>query len=313
MNAQNTRRAHLRWYQMPRARRKGLIMLSLLLPGILYYGIFRYVPMWGTIIAFQNFNPFAGFLKSPWVGFKHFEAFFQSIYFSRLIGNTLALSMYGILFSFPVPILFALLLNEVRFKRFRSAIQSISYFPHFISTVIICGLLKVFLSPSTGFINALIVRLGSAPVEFLQQPHWFRTIYIGSDIWQTMGWNSIIYYATLTSVDTSLYEAAEIDGANRLQKILFISVPALIPTITTLLLMSLGNALNVGYEKVLLLYNPATYETADVISTYVYRTGLTGMQYSFAGAVSLFNSLVGVIIVVTFNTLARRLGDTSLW
>jgi putative aldouronate transport system permease protein len=313
MNAQHTRRAHPRWYQQPRTRRKGLIMLSLLLPGILYYVIFRYVPMWGTVIAFQNFNPFAGLLKSPWVGFKHFETFFQSIYFGRLIGNTLALSMYGILFSFPIPILFALLLNEVRFPRFRSAIQSISYFPHFISTVIICGLLKVFLSPSTGFINAIIVHMGGAPIEFLQKPQWFRFIYIASDIWQTMGWSSIIYYATLTSVDTSLYEAAEIDGANRLQKIMSISVPSLIPTITTLLLMSLGNALNVGYEKVLLLYNPATYETADVIRTYVYRTGLASMQYSFAAAVSLFNSLVGVVIVITFNTLARRLGDTSLW
>lgn len=313
MNAQHTRRAHPRWYQQPRTRRKGLIMLSLLLPGILYYAIFRYAPMWGTVIAFQNFNPFAGLWKSPWVGFKHFDTFFHSIYFGRLIGNTLALSMYGILFSFPIPIFFALLLNEVRFPRFRSVIQSVSYFPHFISTVIICGLLKVFLSPSTGFINAVIVRLGGSPIEFLQQPQWFRFIYIASDIWQTMGWSSIIYYATLTSVDTSLYEAAEIDGANRLQKIRSISVPALVPTITTLLLMSLGNALNVGYEKVLLLYNPATYETADVISTYVYRTGLASMQYSFAAAVSLFNSLVGVVIVVTFNTLARRLGDTSLW
>lgn len=303
----------VRWYSHRRTRQKGLVMLSFMLPGIIYYVLFRYAPMWGNFIAFQDYNPYVGLAKSPFVGFKHFTAFFQSLYFDRLLTNTLLISLYTILFSFPIPIFLALFLNETKNVRFRSVIQSITYFPHFISTVIICGLVKVFLSPSTGFINALIVQSGGKAIEFLQQPSWFRPIYILSDIWQTMGWNSIIYFATLTSVDTSLYEAAEIDGANRWQRMKSISLPSLTPTIVTLLLMSIGNVLNVGYEKVLLLYTPSTYPTADIISTYVYRTGLISMQYSFASAVSLFNSVVGIVIITFFNTLARRVGETSLW
>lgn len=310
---QNRNRKDLRWYRHPRLRRKGLVMLTFLLPGLLYYAIFRYAPMWGTLIAFQDYNPFVGFLGSKWVGFKHFQTFFDSLYFSRLIGNTLALSIYSLIFGFPMPILFALLINEVRFTRFRSTIQSISYFPNFISTVIICGLLKVFLSPSSGFINAIIVAFGGDAINFLQEPGWFRTIYVVSGIWQSMGWGSIIYYATLTSIDPTLYEAAEIDGAGRLTKIRYISIPSLVPTMVTLLLMNLGNLLNVGFEKVLLLYNSSTYPTADIISTYVYRMGITQMKYSFASAVNLFNNVVGLVIILFFNALARRVSETSLW
>ncbi len=302
-----------RWYQNPRTRRKGLIALAFILPGVLYYIFFHYLPMWGTLISFQDFNPFKGFWGSKWVGLKHFENFFQSTYAPRLIKNTLALSIYSIVFSFPLPILFALLQYEVRFPRFRSLMQSISYFPHFISVVIICGLLKQYLSVTNGVVNALIEALGGEKINFLQEPSWFRTVYIASGVWQGIGWSSIIYYATLTSIDTSLFEAAQIDGANRLQRVWHISVPSLIPTMVTLLLMQLGNVMNVGFEKVLLLYNSSTYSTSDILSTYVYRVGITQMKYSFASAVGLFNNVVGLIIVMFFNTLSRKLADTSLW
>lgn len=269
--------------------------------------------MWGTLIAFQDFNPFKGFWGSKWVGLKHFENFFQGTYAPRLIKNTLALSIYSILFSFPLPIVFALLQYEVRFPRFRSIMQSISYFPHFISVVIICGLLKQYLSVTNGVVNALIEALGGQKINFLQEPSWFRTVYIASGVWQGIGWSSIIYYATLTSIDTSLFEAAQIDGANRFQRVWHISVPSLIPTMVTLLLMQLGNVMNVGFEKVLLLYNSSTYSTSDILSTYVYRVGITQMKYSFASAVGLFNNVVGLIIVMFFNALSHKIADTSLW
>ncbi len=290
-----------------------MIALAFLLPGAIYYIMFRYVPMWGNLIAFQDFNPYKGFWASKWVGLKHFEVFFSSNNFSRLTINTLAISIYSILFSFPAPILFALLLNEVKYKRFRSIVQSISYFPHFISVVIICGLLKKYLAVTDGLVNEMIAALGGERINFFQQPEWFRTIYIGSGIWQGMGWSSIIYYATLTSVDTSLYEAAEIDGANRLQKIINISIPALIPTIVTLLLMQVGNIMNVGFEKVLLLQNSATYSTSDILSTYVYRMGIGQAKYSFASAVGLFNNVVGLVVLLFFNAVAKKISDTSLW
>lgn len=302
-----------RWYLSARSRRKGLIALAFLLPGIIYYIMFRYAPKWGNLIAFQDFNPYKGFGGSKWVGLKHFQIFFESTNCSRLIINTLALSIYSIIFSFPVPILFAILLNEVRFKRFRSVVQSISYFPHFISVVIICGLLKKYLAVSDGLVNEIIAALGAERINFLQEPGWFRTIYIASGIWQGMGWSSIIYYATLTSVDTSLYEAAESDGANRFQKMLNISIPALVPTIVTLLLMQLGNVMNVGFEKVLLIQNPSTYSTSDILSTYVYRMGIGQAKYSFASAVGLFNNLVGLVVLLFFNAVAKKFSDTSLW
>ncbi|MBO4297271.1 MAG: sugar ABC transporter permease [Clostridia bacterium] len=313
MNGLTLTRRRTRWYQSPRSRRKGLIALAFFAPGFIYYLLFRYMPMWGNVIAFQDYNPFKGVMASKWVGFKHFITFFQSNNCWRLMRNTLMISVYSILFGFPVPIVFAILQNEVRFARFRSVVQSISYFPHFISVVIICGLLKSYLSVSDGIINLLIEKLGIARINFMQEPGCFRSIYVGSGIWQGMGWSSIIYYATLTSIDTTLYEAAEIDGANRWQRIWHISVPSLIPTMMTLLLMQLGNVMNVGFEKVLLLQNTSTYSTSDLLSTYVYRMGIEQMKYSFASAVGLFNNVVGLVILLFFNTLSRRLADTSLW
>lgn len=313
MTGETISRRRERWYKNPRSRRKGLIALVFVAPGLVYYLLFRYAPMWGNLIAFQEFNPFKGFMESKWVGLKHFQVFFQSTNCSQLIMNTLAISCYTILFGFPIPIAFALLLNEVRFGRFRSAIQSISYFPHFISVVIICGLLKQYLAVTDGIVNAMIAALGGERINFLQDPRWVRTVYIASGIWQDVGWSSIIYFATLTSVDTTLFEAAELDGASRWQKICHICIPSLIPTMVTLLLMQLGNVMNVGFEKVLLLQTPSTFSTSDILSTYVYRMGITQMKYSFASAVGLFNNLVGLAILILFNTLAKKLADTSLW
>jgi len=302
-----------RWYQSKRSRYKGLVALAFITPGLIYYILFRYVPMWGNLIAFQDYNPFKGILGSSWVGWKHFIAFFESTYFVRLIKNTFALSIYSILFGFPSSILFALLLYELKYGKFRSAIQCISYFPHFISVVVLCGLLKQYLGVTDGVVNELIDFFGGTRKNFLQDPSWFRTVYIVSGIWQNIGWNSIIYYATLTSIDETLFEAAKLDGANRLQRIIYISLPSLVPTMVTLLLMQLGNVLNIGFEKVLLLQSSSNYVTSDILSTYVYRMGIENMRYSFASAVGLFNNFVGLAILVFFNTLSKKLADTSLW
>jgi putative aldouronate transport system permease protein len=296
-----------------RTVRKNIALYILLFPTLSYFLVFRYIPIYGLQIAFKDYNPFVGFTASPWVGIKHFKSFFESIYFWRLIRNTFLLSFYSILFGFPVPILFAILLNELKSEKFRSTVQTISYMPHFLSTVIVAGLIVNFLSPSIGVINKIIEALGGNAIDFLRRPEWFRTIYISSGIWQGMGWNSIIYYASLRAISPSLYEAADIDGANRRQKMIYISLPGILPTIVTLLLLNLGNLLSVGFEKVFLLYNATTYETADVLSTYVYRSGLISQQYSFATAVGLFNSVVTLVLLIFFNSTAKKTSGESLW
>jgi putative aldouronate transport system permease protein len=301
-------------HQFHRKKMKRTIVLYLfLIPAIVYYVLLHYLPMYGALIAFQDFNPFRGFTNSEWVGFKHFIAFFDSIYFYRLVTNTFLLGIYTVIFAFPLPIIFALLLNEVKHTKFRTVIQSISYIPHFISTVVVVGLIATFLSPSTGFINEIISFVGFEKIDFLRSPEWFRTIYISSGVWQGLGWSSIIYFAALSSISPSLYEAADIDGANRWQKIVYISLPGITPTIVTILLLDLGRVMDIGFEKVFLLYNPSTYETADVLSTYTYRAGLIDQQYSFAAAVGLFNSLVTLVLILFFNYLAKRFTSYSLW
>ena len=292
---------------------RNITLYFFLLPAVIYYAIFHYAPMYGALIAFQDYNPFAGMSLSPWVGFKHFADFFGGIYFFRLLRNTLLLSVYGLIFGFPMPIIFALLLNEVKAKKFRTAVQTISYMPHFISIVVLCGLIVQFLAPNTGLIAKFIQGIVGHPINVLELSSWFRPVYIGSGIWQGMGWGSIIYFAALTSINPSLYEAADIDGASRIQKMLHISLPGLLPTMVTLLILNMGNLLNVGFEKVMLLYRNSTYETADVISTYVYRSGLIAQQYSFATAVGLFNSVVGLVLVLSANYTARRVTSQSLW
>ena len=285
----------------------------MVLPAIVYYLIFAYAPMFGVVVAFKRFNAFTGIWDSPWVGLTHFETFFNSIYFARLIRNTLLLNVYGLLVGFPAPIILALMLNEIIHPKYKRAIQTLTYLPYFISTVVVTGIIINFLSPSTGIVNFVIRSVGLQAIPFLNEPGWFRHVYVWSDVWQWIGWSSIIYLAALAAIDPTLYESASIDGAGRFAKMRFISIPGIMPVIMVILLLSLGSLMSVGFEKVYLLYNPSTYETADVISTYVYRAGLQGGRYDFGTAVGLFNSLVALVLLVTVNWLARRFNQQSLW
>ena len=284
----------------------------LAVPIIAYYIIFHYLPMFGVVIAFQNYRPAKGLLGSSWVGLKHFKAFFDSIYAGRLIKNTLMINLLLLIFSFPAPIILALLLNEVKAKHFKKTVQTISYMPHFISMVVICGLLVDFCS-STGIITSITTLFGAQRDNLLNRPELFRTIYVSSDIWQSIGWGSIIYLATLSSTDPSLYEAAAIDGAGRFQQVIHVTLPTLVPLIMLQLIMRMGQMMNVGYEKIILLSNGLTYDTADVISSYVYRRGLQTGDFSFGVAVSLFNSACNIVQLVLANTLSGKLTHESMW
>ncbi len=292
---------------------KSRYLYVLIIPVFIYYVIFQYVPMYGAQIAFKNFNPFQGIWGSPWVGFKYFTQFFESVYFLRLIRNTLAINIYNIVVGFPAPILLALMLNEVKNRVFKRTVQTVVYLPHFISTVVIVGMLVSFLSPRSGIVNMVIKSLGGQPIQFLAQPGWFRSIYVWSGVWQEAGWGSIIYLAALAGIDPSLYEAAVVDGASRWKRLVHITIPCLIPTIIIMLILRMGGIFNVGFEKIMLMYNPVTYETADVISTYVYRRGILGAEYSFSTAIGLFNSVINFVTLITFNTISRKVSETSLW
>lgn len=282
------------------------------LPVVAYFIVFHYIPMYGAIIAFKDYSPLKGIWGSEWVGFKHFEDFFGSIYFWRLIRNTLLISLYSIIFGFPVPIIFALLLNEIRNSLFKRVVQTATYMPHFLSLVVVAGMIVNFTSVD-GLINDIIAALGGERIPFLMKPEYFRLIYVASGIWQEFGFQSIIYLAAITNIDPQLYEAARIDGANRWQQLKHITLPGILPTIVILFILRIGNIMNVGYEKIILLYNPATYETADVISTFVFRRGLIEFDYSFATAVGLFNSVVNFVVLIIANEIAKRLQETSLW
>lgn len=280
--------------------------------GLSYYIIFKYWPMYGSIIAFKNFRAGLGIWGSPWAGFEHFRTFFSSIYFMRLIRNTILISVYDIIFGFPAPILLALLLNEIRHERYKRFVQTVTYMPHFISLVVICGLLKDFTSYN-GLINSLFLLFGGERTVLLQRPDVFRPLYIISGIWQNIGWSTIIYLAALSNVDVQLYDAAKIDGANRLMQAIHITLPCIVPTIMILLILKIGSIMGVGHEKIILLYNSATYETADVISTYVYRRGLLDGSYSFSTAVGLFNSIINFFILILANAASKKFTETSLW
>lgn len=292
--------------------KRNYFVYLLVLPVVAYYAIFCYLPMYGLQIAFKDFNIAAGYMASPWVGLKHFMKLFNGIYFWRLVRNTLLINVYELLFSFPLAIVFALLLNEVRNSFFKRAVQTISYLPYFISMVVICGIITDFCL-SDGLVNSVIALFGGKRSALLQQAANFRTIYIASDIWQYLGWNSIIYFAALSGIDQELYQAAIIDGAGRFRRMWHITLPGIQPTIVILLILSIGSMFSVGSEKIILLYNPATYETADVISSYVYRMGLQRLDWSYGAAVGMFNSLINVTLLVVANQISRRVGDTSLW
>lgn len=302
----------------PRPRLGRLILrdrylLLMILPVIAFYVTFHYIPMYGVLMAFQDFSPGTGVFGSPWVGLKWFREFFGSIYFGRIIRNTFLINVYSLLWGFPVPIIFALLLNEVRPGPFKRTIQTVSYLPHFITTVIIVGFMSSFLNPTDGIVNLFLKRFFGVSKNFMADAQWFRSLYIASEIWQHFGWNSIIFIAALTSIDPTLYESAMIEGAGRRQKMRYISLPGILPTIITLLILNIASLLSVGFEKVILMYNPLTLETADVISTYVYRKGIIESRYAFGSAVGLFNSAVSLILLILANKASKKIAGTSLW
>lgn len=282
------------------------------LPLLVYYLLFHYMPMYGAIIAFKHFAPARGIMGSPWAGIEHFQAFFNSFYFLRVTRNTFFINALGLVFGFPAPIILALLLNEVRSNKFKRTVQTVSYLPHFISIMVICGMLLDF-SSRDGLFNTILTFFGTERTNLLLRPELFRTIFVGSDIWQGVGWGSIIYLAALTGIDPQLYEASRIDGASRWKQTINITLPGILPTIVILLILRMGQMMNVGFEKIILLYNPNTYETADVISSFVYRRGLLELNYSFSAAVGLFNSLINFILLIGANIISRRVNETSLW
>lgn len=293
--------------------RRDKALLLIVLPVVVHYLIFVYYPMYGNIIAFKDYSPVLGINGSEWVGFKYFLQFFRSPYFWRVLRNTLLISCYSILWGFPIPIIFALMTNDLRNGIFKRVVQAVSYIPYFISTVIICGMLVNFLSPSNGIVNTIIELFGGKPINFLMEPGWFRTVFIASGIWQGFGWSSIIYLAALTGINPELYEAATMDGASKLQQVIHVSVPCILPTIIVTFIMQIGTLMSVGYEKLILLYNPVTLDVADVISSYVYRTGLVEGNYSFGSAVGLFNSVINLLLVFLANRISKKASEVSLW
>lgn len=300
------------WVEWKKSIRKNWELYLLLAPVILYFLVFHYYPLYGLQIAFKDFIATKGISGSPWVGFKHFERFFDSYYFWRLIKNTIGIGVFTLLVSFPVPIIIALLLNEVKSLRFKKFVQTIIYAPHFLSTVVVVGMLLLFLK-SDGMINQLITLFGGTPIDFISEPAWFKSIYVLSDVWQTMGWSSIIYIAALSAVDPAQHEAAMMDGASKFQRIIHINIPAIMPTIVILFILNVGSVMAIGFEKVFLLQNDLNLSTSDVISTFVYKSGILEAQYSFSAAVGLFNSIINFILLIMVNRIAKKVSDTSLW
>ncbi|MBW4837962.1 MAG: ABC transporter permease subunit [Paenibacillaceae bacterium] len=292
--------------------RMNKYLYLMMIPVIAYYVIFHYGPMYGAIIAFKDFTPIKGILGSDWVGLKHFEDFFGSYYFLRVLKNTILISLYTLIFEFPAPIILALLINEVRRRYFKRVVQTVTYMPYFISLVVICGIITDFTN-ADGLINRLFMLLGYDGQAMLQKPELFRPIYVLSEIWQRIGWESIIYIAALMSIDLEQYEAARMDGASRLKQMIYITLPGLLPVITIMFILRMGNLLNVGFEKIILLYNPVTYETADVISSFVYRKGLLEFGWSYSSAVGLFNSVINLALLVSANYISRKVNENSLW
>jgi len=288
-------------------------MYALLLPGLIYFLLFKYVPMWGVLLAFKNYQPFLGFWKSDWVGFEHFRLFFTNPDFFKLLRNTLVLSFYNLVFFFPAPIIAALMLNEVRIALFKRTVQTLIYVPHFISMVIVASLTYVFLTTEGGVVNEWVNARTGHTIDFLTNPDWFRPIIILQTIWKECGWGTIIFLAALAAVDVEQYEAAIVDGANRWRQLWHITLPALRSTIVILLILRMGHVLDNGFEQIYLLLNPLNRETAEVFDTYVYAMGITQGAFSYSTAVGLFKSVVGVILVLGTNWLAKRFGQSGLY
>jgi len=293
--------------------RRNWDLYLLFLPVIVFYIVFHYVPMYGVQIAFRQFNSTLGIWRSEWVGLEHFIRFFQGFFIGRLLFNTITLSLYGLAVGFIAPILLALMLNEVRFNPFKRTVQTVTYAPFFLSTVVKVGLLVAILSPTNGLVNNIIELFGGERVNFMTSPEWFKTLFVFSDVWQTAGYGSIIYLAALSGISPELHEAAQIDGASRLRRIWHINLPGIQPTIVIMFILACGGIMNIGFEKVFLMQNPGNMATADVISTYVFRVGIQGAQFSFSAAVGLFNSVINFILLLTANHLSKKFTETSFW
>lgn len=304
------RKSEIRW-QKAFVRDKYLI--AMVIPAIAYYLIFAYLPMTGLVMAFKNFMPSNGIYSGEWVGLQWFQRFFSSVYFGRLLRNTFLLSFFSLVFGFPVPILFALCISEVRRVRVKRVIQTISYLPYFFSTVVVVGMVRNFLALNDGIVNTMIDLLGGTKINFFMRSEYFRTIYVATGVWQHFGFSSIIYMAAILGVSLELYESASLDGINKFQEAWYITLPMIKPTILILLLLNVGNLMSVGFEKVYLMYNGSTYETADIIATYVYRQGIESNKYSYSAAVGFFNSVINFVFVFSANWLSRRITNSSLW
>ncbi|MNI26781.1 putative multiple-sugar transport system permease YteP [compost metagenome] len=293
------------------------MLYVMFLPGLLYFIVFKYVPMFGVIIAFQEYSPFKGMLHSDWVGLKHFEDLFGDPYFYTLLKNTFVLAIYTLLFGFPVPIVFALLLNELRMMLMKRFIQTVTFFPYFISSAVAVGILYTFLSPQSGFVNIILEKaFGIDPISFMAEPGYFRSLYVGLEIWRSFGYGAIIYLAAIAGIDPHLYEAADVDGASRLGKMMHVTLPGIRHTMIILLILGLGSALTVSLDTILLMYNPSVYSKADVLQTYVFRRGFgidTVPNYSFASAAGLFQSVVALILIGSANAAAKRFSETRLF
>ncbi len=293
-------------------RKNNTALYVMLIPVMIWFLLFVYKPMWGLQIAFKDYKLYQGMAASPWVGLENFTSFMSGPYFLRLLRNTLLIGFYGLLFGFPAPIILAILLNEVKNQTYKKGIQTALYLPYFVSVVVVASIVTNLLSP-TGLLNSIIVNLGGQSINFLAEPKYFRTIYTAMGIWQSCGYNAVIYLAALSGVDMQLYEACQIDGGNKLQQMWHITLPSILPTVIIMLIMNVGSLINVGEGAIILLYQPVTYETADVIASYVYRTGLTDGEFGLATAVGLFNSVVAFLFVVSANTISKRVSEYSLW
>ncbi|CAI6086792.1 putative multiple-sugar transport system permease YteP [Cohnella sp. JJ-181] len=293
--------------------RRDRIFLLLLAPTIIFYVMFRYVPMFGIAISFMDYNLFRGITGSPWVGLKYYRMFLENPDARIIVKNTVLLGFYKLLFGFPAPVILALMLNEVRNMLFKRFVQTVSYLPYFLSIVVVASMIDMFLSPSTGWLNHALQDLGFPAINFLQEPGWFRTIFVSSEIWQQVGWGSIIYLAAVTTIDPQLYEAARMDGAGRLKQMWHVTLPGIATTVAIMFLMQIGQILEISFEKVFLLSNAATYDTSDIIGTYVYRIGLLQGNFSYGAAIDLFMGVIGFALVYASNRVSRRFSETSLW
>ncbi|MFR7520802.1 MAG: ABC transporter permease [Ruminococcus sp.] len=293
--------------------KKNWILYAMILPVAIYYIIFAYAPMYGIQLAFKDYQVKEGIMGSPWVGLEHFIRFFKSYNFGQLLKNTIGISVYSLLVGFPIPIIFALMLNYLRNKFLKKTVQMVSYAPYFISTVVMCGMIAIFMNPDTGILNVIRNFFGMESVDFLAKPEWFKDIYVWTGVWQGMGWSSIIYISALSGVDYQLHEAAIMDGATKIQRMIHVDLPSIKPTIIMLLILQIGSLMNVGFEKVFLLQNTLNKSAASVISTYTYEVGLINSDYGYSTAVGLFNSLINVILIVGANQICKKLADESLF